>query len=72
MKYIYLLPIILYSCSDQKEKDRQLIEFNEKLNEKNKIIQKQNERIKYLEDELINCFRNYKALEEVVNGGPRY
>ncbi len=31
MKYIYLLPIILFSCSDQKEKDRQLIEFNEKL-----------------------------------------
>lgn len=66
MKYIYLLPLLLFSCNNKKEKDRQLIEFNQKLNEKNKQIQRRNRKIKYLEDELENCKMNYKALDQAT------
>ncbi|VDH16696.1 Uncharacterised protein [Algoriella xinjiangensis] len=61
MKYFYLLPFLIFSCSNQKEK--YLIE----LNEKNVIIQRQNEKLKLLEDELANCKLNYDALDKATN-----
>ena len=66
MKYIYLLPIILFNCNNQKDKNRQLIEFNEKLNKKNEFIQSQDRKIKYIEDELKNCKMNYEALDHAT------
>lgn len=66
MKHFYLLPLLLFSCNNQKEKDKQLIEFNEKLNENNELIDRQKRRIEFLEDELANCKMNYKVLESVA------
>lgn len=53
---------MLFSYSYQKQKGKQLIE----LNEKNVLIQKQESRIKILEDELNNCKLNYKALDDAT------
>ncbi len=43
MKYIYLLPILLFSCNNQKEKDRQLIKLNEYVQNQNTLLIKQKE-----------------------------
>lgn len=67
MKYIYILPIILFSCENKKENNTQLIEFNEKLNEKNEIIQQKIDSIKFFKEELKNCKMNYKALDDATN-----
>ena len=55
MKYIFLLPLILFSCNSKKELESQKLKHEKLLIEKDEKIKNQNEAIDFMKKELRTC-----------------